>query len=356
MACALYLSSLCFSSACPAQVTDTAAELESSAVVDPQTEAREAPDCAQGVWDLQGANATPGPEATYRPEWTSALQSAVTCLERPELRTACLTIQGQFDAATFPDAVVSGYGSELATQQTRARGRAGVVHSRLHELGAPAHRLRELPPPSQASYRGVRVAVLLDCVPDKAPICAPAPVADPTQAEEPPTPESQSPPREPGPYFLQAVLGGAVRAGAPDTFGIGGLALGAGYQNEHWYMAGGGGLRIGSHRVQRVGYEGTLSGGVVLLPWWSVGGYVGYRRASTDFFGSWLDQAVFLGLESHQCAGLGKRLSLCVREGFVPLGHRVTRGVVVSDVVFQVPDESSHFFRLELGAVLRIRL
>lgn len=315
-------------------------------------------ECSQGSWDFEGAEAAAGPSATYNDDWTPRLAEVAQCLLRPEFRSACLTIQGQFDTTHFPDSVVSGFGSELATQQTRARGRAGLVESKLHELEVASERLRQLPPPTRPSFRGVKVALLLDCIAVPAEPVA-APNEPPHQKEEVSTDSQEVMPPEPdlpGPFWLQVGLSGRLRFDEPDDIVSGLLSVGAGWKSEHWYGYGTWGLHLGSTNVQRVGQAFSLGGGYSFLHWLSAGLYAGYERSSADLFDAWLDQALLLGIDSHQCLSFGERFEACAREGLVPLGYRIDRGMTVGESTFQVPEETAHFWRIELGAVLRVQL
>jgi hypothetical protein len=252
-------------------------------------------------------------------------------------------------------------GGQAAAQSLRARGRAVRVQSWLNGHGIAPDRIRDQPPPSEPSWRGVSLSIQPGCLP--APPIPPDPqkvrlIVHQTLADNPPAPqvirvELPEPVETPGPWWLGAGTGvsGLLADGAEDT--VSALArLSVGWTGQHTYAHVDGGLTLGSERGQARGWESTLGGGWHPLPWLLVGGRAGHRISGLDFTAPWADQAWFVGVESGQCLGLTAGLDLCIEE-FVGAGPWAQRAVDVHDTLYFVPEQTRTALHLGLTIAMR---
>ncbi len=278
-------------------------------------------------------------------------------------------MQGRFDEMRFEGAVGDALGSQTAAQGLRAQGRALRVVSWLHDAGVAPNRIRELPPPSTPSWRGVQVSLLPDCVP------APEPVAATPDAEqvrvavrealekEPELAEGRAPhtiqvtlpppePDEPGPWWLSAGGGvGGMFADGTDDVAAGITRLGVGRTDVHTYVYLQTGLTFGSATGQSRGLESTLGLGWH-RNWLYVGARAGHRISSSEYSDPWSDQAWFGGLEGAQCLAIAEGLLACAEE-MVGGGQWTQRAVELGDTFYFVPEEERA--ALLLGFTLALR-
>lgn len=326
--------------------------------------------CKGGAWQLKGAPQDSEEDASFNADWVRDLDEVATCLKDERLARTCVMVQGRYDEAPFVGPVGKALGGQTAAQTLRARGRALRVLSWLYDAGVPPARIRERPPPSQPSWRGVLVELLVGCVPPK-----PEPVIIAAQpdmeqvravvrealAEQPAGEKTQlihvelppPPPDTPGPWWLSAGVGvGGLFADGADNVATGLTRIGAGWTGQHTYAQLHGGLTFGSETGQSRGWETGLGLGWHALHWLDVGARAGHRVSGADFTEPWADQAWFGGVESAQCQTMVAGLDLCVEE-LVGGGWWTQRAVEVGDTFFFVPEEERGALVLGFAVAMR---
>lgn len=346
---------------------------------EPSFLANDGAECSTRELHLDGASAQYGADEThFREEWRPELETARACLERDEHARSCIEIQGQYDELTFDVSVARALGSERAAQLHRARARGEAVLSELHALGVGAERLRERPPPTGPTYRGVSITLVARCLPEpvsaELPSWASSPEAIASELEQrgllqesvpppQPSPPQPSPPHPTPPpetptdaLWLAAALDLGVMLGEPTPFVLGGPQVGAGWTGEHAYARGFVGLSLGYLPEQRMAVEYGLSGGYRALSWLDFGLLLGHRVASRALFEPWISQSWRVGLESSQRVWESGEWSFWLTEVVTPLGGRLDRAVIVQDRVFDINDQRYYAPRVDVLVSVRRRV
>lgn len=336
----------------------------------PAAEPEIADPCAGGAWNLDGASALPdqGDETTLPEAWREPLARLATCLNRPKTTRACLAIQGRFDGLGFSPAVVAAFGSISAAQQARARGRASLVLQELAKAGAPAERLRELPPPAEPSFRGVAVTWLSTCLPespalgegdrrilDEARRIVEARALERSSAMT--ATAAPPPPERPSPFFLAAAAHASAGFGEPATVVAPGLRGAVGFRTSRLVLEVGVGGAVASREEQRLAAEVFSSAAYRLRPWLELGPVAGLRAGAPDPVEPWLERSWFAGVEATECVlPLGGGIDLCLKQAVLPFGGQLARGEVEDGSVVRVPARSHDRTRLEVSVALRNQL
>ncbi len=331
-------------------------------------------ECTTRELHLDGASAQYGADEThFREEWRPALTAAKDCLGREEHARSCLEVQGQYDELTFDASVTRALGSERAAQLHRARARGEAVLSELHTLGVGAERLRQRPPPTGPTYRGVSITLVPQCLPEPVPADLPAwassPEAIASELEQrgllrapdpppsPPPPLFQPPPsvpvRQTSGLWLDVGLDAGVMLGKPSPFVLGGPHAGLGWASRYAYVRGLVALSLGYLVEQRLGVEYGVTGGYRGLPWLEVGVLLGHRIASRALFEPWLSQSWRVGVESSQRVWVLEHWSVWLTEAVAPIGGRLDRAMVVQGRVFDINDQRNYAPRLDLSVSVR---
>ncbi len=328
-------------------------------------------DCDSSPWRLDGADWQFGSESTFREKWSPILKAVAACaLQRGEER-ACVTVQGQFDNVKAEAGVARAFGSSEAVQSTRARGRASIVASKLHDLGVPPDQIREMPPPGEPSWRGVEITLIHDClavvsavgrtsIPPELTELRPEAQAQP---KPPPAPAQVVPvvvdrgPTLPGQFRLEAALDGDGTLGGEDPSVSSIIRGGVGWHLDRIYAHASLGATVTSVQAERWGAELALGGGYQLRDWLEVGGFASFRTSSNQAFAGWLERSGYLGVESSQCWQLPTyHISACAREALAPVGYRRRRAISVGGRVIGIPEAGDFQARLDLGLLVRKEL
>lgn len=324
----------------------------------------DSPNCSSAR-RLDGAPADPQTmDVSFNQDWFPVLHEVTECLQKPELVSACVWVQGQYDELTFADAIVRALGSQHAAQVYRARGRADRVISELYALGVPPDRIVTTPPPVGPTYRGVELLIRPNC---KAPppaaqeetrrIEAPEPNASARTTDPPPlipsaeiTPTRARLPLKP--WWLEGgVVGGAMVVNPNDVYYF--AARPAIGWSKNWYGRGFLGFSIGDNPEQRVGFEWGLAGGYVLTERLQVGAIGSHRIASRRPAKAWLEQSWSLGIEvSERLLRVGTT-TLWLSESLWPLSFRRQRAVYRNGTLVDIEDRTNYAPRLELSLAIR---
>ncbi len=323
--------------------------------------------CEPEAWRLEGAEQSSGGEASFKQDWVPALEQIAGCLGEEQMKRSCVAVQGRFDATPFDGPVGQAVGGQLAAQNLRARGRALRVLSWFYEAGIAPMRIRERPPPSKPSFRGVFVSLMHECLPAEQPPqiivqerrAPPGELGEVFGAGRPPPPPQvirvEIPRREDdaGPWFLAvgAGVGGLFADGVEDVARLL-TRVGAGWAGELSYAHLDGGLTLGSEEGQARGWETSFGTGWYGRPWLQLGVRLGHRISGADFTAPWADQAWFAGLEAVHCLDLTSSLEFCAEE-FLGGGQWDQRAVEVDRTLYFVPQEER--LALLLGLTLSVR-
>lgn len=324
---------------------------------------------ACGVLDLalEGASArSETEEADFSPAWQPRLEEGAACLAAPEHARACLEVQGQYDDQVFEPAIARALGGHRAAQLHRARGRAEAVIAALADLGVAYDRIRHRPPPAAATYRGVQIRVLDDCLaaPPVAqmPAWAATPEALATSLNQaglvaaPPAPVVVEPPPPPppiGPLSVDGALRLDFATTRPEDSFAFGVRTAIGWGENRLYLRAILGMGTSDRLVQRAHVEYGLGGGFRPLRWLRVGGLFLHRVGSFRAFDPWLEQELFLAVESEQRLVQLARVSVWVGETLAPLGFRVQRATVVSGQYVNSHDTLDYAFAAMLTVTVR---
>lgn len=310
--------------------------------------------CAESRWQLTGANAQVGKDvdAIWQPAWQPTLETIAACAKQARNAFACLEVQGQFDEAHFSKTVTDAFGGSEGVQNIRAQSRASKIVSVLYQLGVGATHLREVPPPSGPTYRGVAITLVSECLAQPPPPLVVAPASLP--ASQPVAVAPVPKVRRTNRVWLGAGLNLSLWVDKPDnTFAA--VVQGAGGWNDKWlYARAALGVSFGFTNEQHVGGEFLLAFGARPLPWLEVG-LAATMRWSTYALGvPWLEQSWSLGLDSGQMIyRIDDLTSLWVHELIAPVGQRMRRGEVDGGDVVQVPAANYWLYRFDVGLWLR---
>lgn len=328
--------------------------------------------CAWGRWSLTGANIRADQVgAAYLPEWDVALQKIAWCVERDSARTACLIVQGQYDATPIVDEVARAFASAELAQQARARGRSTAVIRRLIDFGVAGDRLREAAPGTSPTFRGVSLALDPTCrghltdeeraALEQARLEAEAArlaleaerkrlAVEREEAERArySTPDSLV-------FFGQVGIQGALGLATDDGSTSWPLALrGAVGLTRDWFtLFGGGAIGIANRSTQANARELFASAGARPLPWLTLGPTGGVRFGSSGFFTNWLERSWYLGVFANEELRLGEHGSLVFEQAIHPLGQEQYRGTVIDGEDVWLVSHSRRLSRLELGVAYR---
>ena len=316
--------------------------------------------CQPEVRRLEGG----GNEATLAESWVHALQQVAACSSTPALQEACLVVQGHYGAQGVPEYAVQVFGSVRGAQMVRAGARASRVAAWLVEHGVAEERIRRLPPPPQATFRGVQVAIVPDCLPSPATAAGEQQGAGTEGRHDAPVPEPDAPPPLDAPapevhpwgraWVGVAAVGDALQVQPEDVF-AGAARLDAGWQHDVAYARLSGGPAFGTWIGQRRGFEAVAAAGWVPVSWLQLGTFYGYRLSAANFFAPWLERAWYVGLEAAQCSQpLGGTLRLCLLASAAPWGERTRRAVEGEDGnLYWVKERTGSLVRISLGLALR---
>ena len=334
--------------------------------------------CGSGSWRLEGAPERSEDDAGFNDAWEAELENIVACLGDEQMQRACVLVQGQYDATPFEGAADRAVGGQSSAQTLRATGRAQRVRAWLYNAGVAPRRIQEVPPPAEASWRGVLVELQLDCLPPSEPVVVVA-ETDPERVREvvvekmkeeeekrteerekekaeAPEPREIDPKDTPGPWWVGVGTGlGALSAEGADDVVNWVAGVGVGRTGEHTYMKLGTAFSIGSREGQARGLETSIGLGWHALDWLLVGARVGHRISAAGVSEPWADQVWFGGVEGAQCLALTSTLEGCVEE-FMGGGRWSQRALVVQDRLFFVPTENHQAFLFGLGIGVRERL
>lgn len=321
--------------------------------------------CGDGVWKFEGAPVSSDDDASFNEFWAEDLELVAECMRHPEMGRTCAVVQGHFDDTAFTGPVDEALGSQTAAQTLRADGRALRVLSWLSDAGVPAERLRERPPPKDATWRGASVELLLNCIPLGEPVVVKSQpdmeqlrtVVREALAEDEgggtrirvvmPTDEA------PGPWWITAGLGfGGLFADGANNVAGGISRFGVGWTGSRSYVHLGGGPTFGDEPGQTAGWETSLGLGWHARRWLDVGARLAHRISGAGFTDPWADQALLAGAESAQCWGIVRGLDLCVEE-FIGGGVWAQRAVEVQDSLYFVPSEERAAFVLGVTVAMR---
>lgn len=316
------------------------------------------------VFELRGASQVAGdPEVSFVEAWRPQLAEVVACLTREEAARSCAELQGQFDEKTFAPAVERALGGQRSAQLLRAQGRSDAVATELDALGLPYSRIRRRPPSPTATYRGVRVRIVAECIDAPAQAALPEWLQSPEAVKvalgvvPPPPAQVVTPePVKPEPLGAFSIDGGIGFSGLfsrpDDALGVA-VQLGLGWQNEKLYVRAHGAFGSADQDEQRRFFEWGAAAGALIRPWLRVGGLFVSRIASYELQQSWYEQAWFLGGQSEQrLAQLGP-VSVWASESVSPLGMRTRRGTVVNDAPVDVPDRLDYALRIDAQLLVR---
>ncbi len=318
---------------------------------------------------LEGASTRSDEDAAFREDWRPALHRAAECLAAIEHDRACIEVQGQFDDRTFGGDMRRVVGGSEAAQIQRARGRSGAVVSELVDsLGVDYTRIRERPPGTEPTYRGVRLRVVDDCLPGPPPAAELPEWASSPEAleatmrqrglvQDAPDPEPEPEPEEAGPTFGPfsidtALTLGLIQVEPNDGYTVD-LRLSAGWGEDFVYARAFVGLGTSDALEQRTAFEWGLAGGIRPLRWLRVGGRFTHRLGTLRPFETWLEQSWLIGIESEQRIVQTERVSIWIGEHLTPFGWRLQRASVDNGGVIDTPNRSDYAFVAGISFIVR---
>ncbi len=334
---------------------------------DPQPATAPADPCSAYDLTLDGAGRRSEDEtAAFVESWRPSLEAAAACVRAPGAERSCIEVQGQYDEHTFDTAVARAMGGQRAAQIHRARGRSEAVVTELAEMGVPYDRIHHRPPPATATYRGVRVQVLVECVAPAPEAAMPGWAASPevlaeslraTGLMEPAAPAPAAPEEPPspavGPFSIDGtVLFDFMMSRPSDAFGFG-ARTGFGFGENLFYARLFFGIGTADQLEQRAQVFWGASGGLRPLRWLRVGLLFTHRFGTYQAFDPWFEQSWHLGLEAEQrIVDLG-RVSVWVGESLSPVGARTQRATVDGGQVLNSADRRDYALDAQLLVTVR---
>ncbi len=239
------------------------------------------------------------------------------------------------------------------------------------EFAVAPQQLIEVPPGTEATFRGAMLTLRKACLDDTMSVDAvvervlsateersrvvapqPAPVE-----EAPAAVEAVVVPVDDGPsmFWLEAATDVGVMFLDPENVVSPVLRVGVGWRIPWVYARANAGLAVSSIAEQRTAVELQGSAGVVPLSWLEAGLVLGHRTGSSSPVEPWLEQTWFFGVESAQCLiEISDDTQLCFQESIYPFGRRLRRAEVNDGQIERVAPVRDSVFRFDLAAALRL--
>ncbi len=335
--------------------------------------------CSAARFRLEGADfATDAELAVFKESWVPVLEFVAACLSRPEHLGSCVQVQGQWDEVQFNKRVTDILGSQESAQSVRAQSRSRRVASSLHELGVKPEQVREMPPPTKATWRGAEVMIVPNCVIRKEKIEAlvQSSVAKEVviqvdkrvdervdrnadevvdRFERVISSTVDKTPKRQHHLYGGAALGFSTGFSAPSQNISGVLQLSLAYATDPIHISLALDTGVGSLPEQRAHVGAHLAAHYIFRPWMQVGLGGGAKFGALGPIYPWYEALWSVGFDTlHTVYRFGDRTDLSITTFLGPLGGRIRRAEYdAQQALLRIPESTSFLFRFDLGLMIR---